>query len=226
MSCDFTYLHYRKILSNALEAGYQFTDFYHLPTGKCIYLRHDIDLLPHRAIEIARIEAKMGIRASYFFMINSPLYNIFEGYCLDIIREICLMRHPLGLHIDPDIMLHIGGGWSFDQMIDRLISAFGGMIPVGRVVSIHRPTSLVLDQKFTTISTYEPTFFSHIKYISDSAGVWREGCPCVALRESKYPQLQILTHPGLWGERDSIANILAERARLVNTYLSVCAPFL
>ena len=111
MGCDFTYSHYREILNNALEANYQFSCFHNTtirPAGRTLYLRHDIDVLLSKAIEMAKIEAEMGIRATYFVLLNTPLYNPFEERDLALLQKIASLGHWLGLHVDLAMMPSLG----------------------------------------------------------------------------------------------------------------------
>ena len=48
-------------------------------------------------------------------------------------------------------------------------------------------------------NTYEPLFFSQIKYLSDSQG-WYEECMCKIFKKSMYPKIQLLTHSYLWDQ--------------------------
>ena len=102
-SCDFTFKHYAAMLERALELGYSFHD--HLtywrtrPSGRSILLRHDIDNFMKRAVEFAKIESSLGLKATYFVRIHAE-YNPF--YVTDYLRlkEIEKAGHELALHSD------------------------------------------------------------------------------------------------------------------------------
>ena len=235
MGCDFTYSHYREILGNALKAGYQISSFHNSSLAdenkRALYIRHDVDGPLTKAAAMAKVEAEMGIRATYFVLANSPLYNLLEEQSLSLLQEITSLGHWLGLHVDLAV-LSSSGVKSIDELTDKLFTAFRQLIPLMPVVSFHRPTPEVLDKKFSSFtSTYEPRFFSQIKYLSDSRGKWREGCPCEVLKEGRYPKLQLLMHPIWWSEpeqRDVIGlaeEMLEVRHKTCLRYLRTMEPF-
>tara|TARA_B110000116_G_C16607176_1_gene477678 strand:+ start:48 stop:842 length:795 start_codon:yes stop_codon:yes gene_type:complete len=59
----------------------------------CI-VRHDVDLNPHNALKIAKIEASLNIRGSYYFRIIEDSYN------LDIMKKIEDFNHEIGYHYE------------------------------------------------------------------------------------------------------------------------------
>src|SRR5215831_14013205 len=103
MECNFTLKHYAETLERALASGYRF--YTHLdywrqqPEWPSILLRHDIDNFVKRSVEFARIEASLGIPATYFVRIHGD-YNLF--YVTEYLRfkTIAGMGHELGLHSD------------------------------------------------------------------------------------------------------------------------------
>lgn len=201
MSCSFTLGHYREILESALQAGYVFEGFHHQISSSQasqIYLRHDIDVCPEEALDMAILEAELGVRATYFVLVNSPLYNLLSKDSLELIHQINSRGHWIGLHVDVPL-LKSSDLVQVENQISKFIDFYAAYLPLIPVVSFHRPHVDVLGHEFTHfISTYSPRFFNKIKYISDSRGVWREGCPCEALKQRAYPALQILVHPIWW----------------------------
>lgn len=219
MTCDFSYHHYKEILNLVLKQGYIFQGFQSPESAKggtpAIYLRHDIDLDIIGAVELAQIEHKLGVISTYFIMIDSPVYNPFEDisrYCIDKIKD---FGHHVGFHID-------AAEYS-DQYIETILETLYAIFGLERVVSFHKPTPDILGKTPPWyISTYEPRFFSDIKYASDSRGQWREGCPCQWLDAKKYPKIQLLTHPIHWGGEPSVDNarkIVANKVADTKQYL-------
>ena len=62
--------------------------------------RHDVDYSLHRALVLARIEAELGARATYFLSLHSDLYNVLEPAVHARAREIAALGHWIGLHFD------------------------------------------------------------------------------------------------------------------------------
>lgn len=227
MPCSFTLEHYREILTAALESGYRFQGF-HQPfanTTRTVFLRHDLDICIEEAFEMAALEAELEIKATYFVLVNSPLYNPFAEDSLELLRGLQVKGHWVGLHIDLS-SLPVKQPVEIEKRIGEMLNFYQSQISLVPVVSFHRPTSDILDRDFNTfISTYSPRFFSEVKYLSDSRGVWREGCPCQVLKEGRYPILQILVHPIWWTLSESqslgdrLNSLLDKRKGYIKKYL-------
>jgi hypothetical protein len=65
-----------------------------------IFLRHDVDLSPHRAYALSKIENSEGVRSTYFVLLSSNFYNAFEHQVAKILRNIADLGHCIGLHFD------------------------------------------------------------------------------------------------------------------------------
>src|SRR2546423_11193563 len=91
------------MLDTALASGYSFVG-YDEATGttspKLCILRHDIDVDPGAALELAEIEAARGVRGTYFVMTRSPVYNAFGRANHTMLRRIAELGHWIGLHYD------------------------------------------------------------------------------------------------------------------------------
>lgn len=185
MECDFSYEHYSECLELADSCGYEFRLFIHNASAShpTIFLRHDLDVWPRYAVELAEIEARHGVQASYFFMYSSPTYSIFDNDTVDVMKYIQGMGHYIGLHV---------------RRTEPVMSGINiPGVKIGKVISIHCPTTEQIGSRSFPISAYNKKFCGDIKYISDSRGSWREGCMCNHIQSKN--SLQILTHPIYWG---------------------------
>ena len=61
---------------------------------KVILLRHDVDLLPYNSLRFAEIQAKLGIRGTYYFR------AVPESWDENIIKEIKALGHEVGYHYE------------------------------------------------------------------------------------------------------------------------------
>ena len=61
---------------------------------KFILLRHDVDRMPERTLETAKIEYELGIKATYYFRTNKSVFKP------DIIHQIRDMGHEIGYHYE------------------------------------------------------------------------------------------------------------------------------
>lgn len=204
MNCNFSFNHYNELMESVRENGYRPIFFHEDDDGKCVLVRHDIDQDIESAYELAKIEHLNGVKATYFLWLNSPFYNIFDVKYSNIIKDILALGHEIGLHFDETAYV-IDNLLQMQQYIDKekeiMESYFETSI---KSVSFHRPSNFILQNDVEIkelANTYSKKFFKDFKYISDSRGIWREGCLCNLLKENKYEKIQVLTHPIWWNER-------------------------
>jgi len=189
---DFSYGAYFDLLG---ELGHRFTlhplrDFSLAPSS--LYLRHDIDACPRRALAMAEEEARHGISSTYMFIPTCPLYRLSE----ETLRPFVDLGHEVALHFDyrtsgvePD---------SIEAEIEKqcaLISALAD--DEVRSISFHRPIEQFLrgpDYLFGLVNAYSATLMDC--YRSDSGGEWRQDPRQIP----EAPIVQLLTHPIWWGE--------------------------
>ena len=219
----YTFEEYEQLLVSLLEDGYTFTDFTSLEPNE-IVLRHDVDLSPMRALEMARLEASLGVQSTYCVLLTTPAYNLLEVDHVNALNEIVALGHDIALHFDTH---HY---WSDRPALDELRSRVRAECDVISqlvgdevdVVSFHRPPSWVLDVDFDGfVNTYGPPFFSETTYVSDSSQKWRGEPP---FPDDRPEHLQLLVHPGLWGPEprrmdDILAELAVERHAHVDAYL-------
>ena len=95
---DFTLDVYRSLVLAFQRAGYQFHTFEEFAScpamNNTVVMRHDVDELAWNALKMAKLENKLGIRATYFFRIvkqsNSP----------EVIEQIVQLGHEIGYHYE------------------------------------------------------------------------------------------------------------------------------
>ena len=153
------------------------------------------------AYEIAKIENKYNIKSTYFIWLTSPFYNIFEVEYRDVITNIVNMGHEVGLHFDET-------AYQIKDLEDMKHYVFKEKFIIEnyfdvkiKSVSFHRPSHIVLDNDVSLgelFNSYSKKFFDEYKYISDSRGMWREGCLCKLLENTAYSKIQVLIHPIWW----------------------------
>ncbi len=99
MSLDFTLDKYRELCQAAVDSKYVLltVEAYlttQNPPQRFIVLRHDVDRKPQRALRMARLEQKLGIKATYYFRFNK---KVFQPH---LIKEIANMGHEIGYHYE------------------------------------------------------------------------------------------------------------------------------
>lgn len=208
---DFTYTSYVDMLKEFRKARYFFAPFVkHKAFTSVLYLRHDIDISLDKAVEMAEIEAENDVQATYFFMMESPLYNVFSKNGSSAVRKIQKLGHHTGIHI-------ISKSCFTDAL--RLVPVFtlifcdqGYHSPP---VSLHKPDGFSYQETVSGyVNTYNPDFFSKENYTSDSTGTWRFGHPLESDWFKNKRTAQLLIHPVWWGPEKTTLEERRNRAFL------------
>jgi hypothetical protein len=232
---DFTPVAYRALLTALLDRGYAIRGYANAdPQKRDLILRHDIDMSLEAALPIAELESSLGLRANYFVLLRTEMYNLFSARAQEILRTLRRLDHEIGLHLDAS--LYDNDVKKLQQAAETecrvLEAAIGAPI---RVVSFHRPAKALLgysEKLAGRLHAYQPRFFSEMGYCSDSRGAWHYGHPLdhTAVRNGK--ALQLLTHPIWWvaearqGVTAKLDHLVAARTDLLREELGRnCLPY-
>lgn len=218
---DFTEAHYRELLRLA-KAQYRFIGFAE-PSHeeKTILWRHDVDVSPHRARAVARIEAEEGVTSTFFVLLHSTSYNALETEVVRIFEEIAEQGHRIGLHFDPS---HYTGREDLEPLmrLERTILETTLQVPI-ESFSWHNPSqgnwieTLAAPTIAGMVNAYSAAIRERFSYVSDSHGVWRFRRLHDVLAAAEEQHLHVLTHPEWWVEeamppRARITRAIAGRA--------------
>lgn len=179
MSCSFTLQHYRELIEAARAGGYRFAFFDRQPRPGDLLLRHDVDLSLEAALELAELEAELGVCATYFLMTRSEFYNLAAPSGEAAIARLRALGHRVGLHaLHPHVEL--------DSRFDP-------------VLAWHNPDPDYMTEPVPgVVNVMQEGFFDPERYRSDSNQRWRHGCPHDELARGAFEWLQLLTHPEIW----------------------------
>lgn len=200
---DFTESNYERLVDIAKER-YRFIFFDEkTPIEPHVIWRHDVDFSIHRALRLAEIEAKLGVKSTYFLLLHSEMYNVLEKRCYIKILEIEKLGHQLGLHFDQSFYQI----QSQQELIDKVSfekALLENLLNVKiRAISFHNPVfdsglNIKQEKIADLINTYGARIYDNYKYVSDSNGYWRFDRLEDVLKDSTYNRLQVLTHPEWW----------------------------
>lgn len=204
MAEDFTLAGYGALLDAFAERGYAARSFGDAdPAARHLVLRHDLDMSLDAAVPVAEAEAARGLRAHYFVLLRTEMYNPFSAAGRDALDRLQARGHEIGLHLDAS--LYADDAAALDAAAARecrvLEEATGAPV---RLISFHRPSRalLGLDRRLAgRPHTYQPRFFEAMGYCSDSRGAWGHGHPLDHPAVAEGRALQLLTHPIWWRDQ-------------------------
>ena len=171
------------------------------------------------------MEAERDVEATYFFLVTSPFYNVMHRPNREIIARLEALGHDVALHFSTHQY------WeeepSVTALVDRVREEQRALLTVAHdpvnAVSFHRPPEWTFRRSFPGFeSTYEERFFTDIAYRGDSNQRWRDEPP---LADGVPDRMQVLTHPGLWGEADAgfeerLSTLLDESLGLTRRFMT------
>ncbi|SDD99437.1 hypothetical protein SAMN04488126_102260 [Bhargavaea beijingensis] len=195
---EFTYSSYEHLIELLKSKGYFFSDYFNYKEiERPVIFRHDVDFNLYKALKIAELEKKHEIKSTYFILISSSFYNVYTKESFDIIKQIKMLGHDIGLHFDEkkydvhnyeELNRYVQKEkYLLENLIDEEVS----------VVSMHRPSRFILENDINfpnILNTYSNTFFNEFKYTSDSRMSWREDILSI-VEENHEDRLHVLTHP-------------------------------
>jgi hypothetical protein len=199
---DFTEASYREVVAAAL-GRYAFEPFGTRAAAPHVLWRHDVDYSVHRAAALARLEADLGARATYFVSLHSDLYNVLEPAVHERLNEIAALGHWIGVHFD--------AGFSADGTLDERAAwearVLGEALDVPvRAVSLHNPSvsgteGLDVEELGGMVHAGARSLRERYAYVSDSNGYWRFERLSEVIATGEHERMHILTHPEWWQEQ-------------------------
>lgn len=228
---DFTVENYKKILEFAKQ-HYKFYGYEDIPVfNNGVIWRHDIDYSVNRAYRLSEIEKGYDVKATYFVMLHSEFYNIFEKDIGKLLRGIVRNGGSIGLHFEPayydltdkDILKMNDDIKREKELLETIIEC-----PITSF-SFHNPdvngdfTNLEDEIIGGLINVYSKKIRTKFRYCSDSNGYWRFSRLEDFLKEQsgkENAKLHILTHPAWWQDtvmtpRERIVRCVEGRAKSV-----------
>ena len=198
---DFTLTAYTDLLRNFQAEGYTFVDYADMrPDQRHLILRHDVDMDLDRAVEMAEVEAGMGVSSNYYVLLRTEMYNIFSIRSHASLTRLVELGHKIGLHFDAS--MYTPNRDVLEAAAERECNILGGLIGKRiETITFHRPAVSLQGLAGTfanRLHGYDPRFFSDIGYCSDSEGRWRFGHPLEhdAVRQGR--AMQLVIHPIWW----------------------------
>ena len=200
---NFSYASYAELLLKLKGLNYQSLNIGERSSnGKVLYLRHDVDIDWKGVAFLSSIETKIGFKSTWYFLTDSPVYNLFFSEIENLISALVFGGHEVGFHIDAT---RYGSLTELEDDINRLYEFFSKRLPISKNLSFHKPADWLLQGIHIDgwINAYEAPYYSDVVYVSDSnrREFWKENRLPSALDSEK--SLTLLTHP-LWWHSESL----------------------
>ena len=162
-TADFTLAAYKVLLEALLDRGYEVRGYADAdPQQRHLILRHDIDMSLEAALPVAEIENSLGLRAHYFVLLRTEMYNLFSARAREILLALRRLGHEIGLHLDASLYGNeLAELDKAAEMECRVLEAATGAAV--RTISFHRPAKSLLDYPQALagrLHAYQPKFFS------------------------------------------------------------------
>ncbi|MFO7751218.1 MAG: hypothetical protein R6V54_14110 [Desulfobacteraceae bacterium] len=176
---DFTSRTFEKLLQSFMKAGYAFQtveSFMDGPKkGMVAILRHDVDRLPENAFDVAQMESRYGIHASFYFRMVKPAYD--EA----VIKKTAALGHEIGYHYEN--LSRFSGRYELAiQDFEKNLGKLRRFYPVRTVCMHGSPLCGYDNRKIWNRYDYrdygiiaEPYFdvdFNSVFYLSDTGRSW------------------------------------------------------
>ncbi len=167
--------------------------------------RHDVDISPHRALSLAKIEQSKGIKTTYFIQLDSIFYDLNDPSVIRCLDEIKGMNHQFGLHYH--INSNGDGNLSTIEAKKNIFNAKNllekKIKTQIKALSFHNPSKEVLStlnqQEISgLVNSYSSKLAEKYQYCSDSNGYWRHKSLFDVVSDDNVRFLHALTHPVWW----------------------------
>jgi hypothetical protein len=197
---------YRAVIETALGGGYRFTTFDTTGPARsgAVYLRHDVDYSLSMAVELARINADLGIRGSFMLLLRSATYNLLSPVSLAAARELIDLGQSIGFHAVVPKPLPRSRECLDERVRGDFLFVQRNLPQIEPVFSWHNPTPEVLELSSGEavigglLNTYSAAFSRDIAYRSDSNMRNRPDELRTFFRSSGGESVQLLVHPLNW----------------------------
>ena len=175
----FPLTHYLELLGRLRESGYSLgpvRSYFEGYSEPAVFLRHDVDRLPSRALRMARGEGALGIISTYYFRSNS--HALFPEAA---VRAVSGLGHEVGYHYEV-VTRHGAHATEAVESFKRDLEALRRLAEVKTVAAHGSPLSRLSNIAYANtldlasldiLGEPQTDFdFSRVVYITDSGGIF------------------------------------------------------
>lgn len=181
---EFTFSIFKKLLTSFQTNDYCINSFHNFLQNsvdncdnKKLILRHDVDRFPKQTLQMARMDAEMGISSTYYFRI---VPSVFKD---NVLKEVSDLGHEIGYHYE-DLTLCKGNYKKAIDSFEKNITKVRKYYPVKTICMHGSPASLWDNKKIWDKYNYkgygilaDTSFdidYDEIFYITDNGFGWNK----------------------------------------------------
>ena len=196
---------YRQLISDFQSAGYALHPIrrYFEVSGEqsVVYLRHDVDRLPRRAVAMAEAEAELGVHSTYYFRCDKRM-----RFPEAAMRRIADLGHETGFHYE-SLSRCKGDNEAALALFERELRACRAVVDVVTVAPHGAPLSAASNMdfsagigpaRFALLGDATGIDFTDILYVTDTGGTF--GSPHNLRDRTQGPMLTAPVHPSRLAE--------------------------
>jgi hypothetical protein len=223
MDLDFTFNKYSQLCQAIASSEYSvltMKNYLLKGSDRAIIMRHDVDRIPQRALEMAKMEKEFGFFSTYYFRTNNDVF------IPDIIRKIVDMGHEIGYHYEVLDKTN-GNREAAIELFKIELEKLREIAPVvtacmhGNPLKAWSNKDLWEHYDFTHFNLLGEPYLSidykKVKYFTDTGRSWNNSKYSVKdktnfdqlslensdqliqlIKNETYPEICILTHPNRW----------------------------
>ena len=208
---EFTLDHYINLI-RYLQQNYRIIPFCDVRYEDTPYLilRHDIDFSLRDALTMAKIEKDLGVRSTYFVLLSTQAYNLFEGENIAILKQISEFGHEIGLHYNPAQYR------LYNQNFEKTLKIETQLLEnyLGKTVHSISRHGLFDRDPFSTTKQYINANHPYLRadlFVHDSDRAWVTLDGLSILLNDPPKRCQLLIHPDNWQKDKVTREALLER---------------
>ena len=176
-----------------------------------IILRHDVDLDIYPAYKMALLENEIGVKSTFFILLNAQSYNPLSINNKNILREISSLGFEIGLHFDPTNYSKKNISY-LNEMVKKEINILSD-ISLCKVesISLHSPSTNNEYPIFNDYNNaYDKNIFMKDSYLSDSRMMLPNN-PYEFVKNAKTRTIQLNFHPLHYSENGDNYDIIMKK---------------
>jgi hypothetical protein len=162
-----------------------------------ILIRHDIRGSLSQAWAMARLENKLGFRASYMIQSDSPHLDLAQQDAIALVHRIRELGHEIGLHV---VWKALTSFPELEQHVERAGTALSHLLgfPIFSVSFSSPPPNIPEDSQFVG-SKINATAHVMMKWtLEDSQTIWEIEPARAAVDDPDRALLQVIVRPEAW----------------------------